>query len=140
MQWFSFCLVVILAGCSSSIYLGVTVDKNANFGAPVQVDIVFISNDELERQIMTLSAQEWFTNRAQVQRDYPEESTIKIASYEFVPGQYFPPQKVTGNGAKMAIVFINIGRSAATNRARVPVGSTVHLRLGETDYRLEVEE
>ncbi len=139
MRWI-IAFAAILIGCSSSIYLHVEADTNANFGAPVPVDIVFAATPELEQQLITLSAQDWFTKRAQILRDYPDEDALKVVSFEFIPGQKIPEHKVRGNGASMAIVFVNVGRSAATNRARVPVGSTVHLRLGEAAYSLDIVE
>ncbi|GIV53600.1 MAG: hypothetical protein KatS3mg039_0118 [Candidatus Kapaibacterium sp.] len=132
--------VLVWVGCSSSIYLQVDADDNANFGAPVPVDIVFADSPELEQQLIALSAQEWFAKREQVLRDNPDEDVLKVVSFEFVPGQKIAEQTVRGNGVKMAIVFVNMGGSAATNRARVPVGSTVHLRLGDTTYQLDIKK
>lgn len=126
--------------CSSNIYLTVETVANANFGAPVPVDVVFANKPELENQLMPLTAAEWFAKRSQLQRDYPDESILRVVSFEFIPGQQRSEQKIKGNGAEMAIIFVNMGRSSATNRARVPVGSTVSLRIGEGSYQLELEK
>jgi type VI secretion system protein len=120
--------------------LTVQTDANANFGAPVPVDVVFANSPELDNQLMPLTAAEWFAKRAQLQRDYPEESILHVVSFEFIPGQQRSEQKIKGNGAEMAIIFVNMGRSSATNRARVPIGSTVSLRIGEGSYQLELEK
>ncbi|GIV52524.1 MAG: hypothetical protein KatS3mg038_3045 [Candidatus Kapaibacterium sp.] len=133
-------LLWCLVGCSSSIYLTVQTDANANFGAPVPVDVVFANKPELENQLLPLTAAEWFAKRSQIQRDYPDESILRVVSFEFIPGQQRSEQKIKGNGAEMAIIFVNMGRSSATNRARVPTGSTVSLRIGEGSYQLELEK
>jgi hypothetical protein len=139
MKWLAVGLL-LLVGCASSIYLGVESENNANFGAPVQVDFVFVRDADLERQLITLSAQEWFAKRTQVERDYPDKGVLDVVSFEFIPGQKIHQMKVKGNGADHAIVFVNFGRSTGTGRARVPVGSTVSLRLGETAYHLDVQD
>lgn len=60
-------------------------DPSANGDAAVAIDLVFISDKVAADQIATLSAQDYFTRREQLERDFP--NGIEVHSWELAPGQ-----------------------------------------------------
>lgn len=132
---------VLFCSCSifrsTNLQISIESDKNANFGAPVQMDIVFITNPELQRVLLTMSSKEWFERREQFLKDNPNQDEVLSQYFEWIPGQNKTQQKVKGNGAQEAILFMNYGRSTATNRMKVLVGSHISIRLHEATYEVK---
>jgi type VI secretion system protein len=58
---------------------------NANDNSAIAVDLVFITDAVAAQQISTLTAQDYFTRRAQLERDFP--GGIEVHSWELAPGQ-----------------------------------------------------
>ncbi len=57
----------------------------ANDNSAIAVDLVFITDPIAAQQISTLAAQDYFTRRAQLERDFP--GGIEVHSWELAPGQ-----------------------------------------------------
>ena len=60
-------------------------DSLSNNGAPVAVDLVQILDKKPLEVLGTLRANEWFINRQDLMRQYPNQ--IRVISWEVVPGQ-----------------------------------------------------
>jgi type VI secretion system protein len=65
----------------------VHVSPTANKNNPVAVDLVLVSDKKLLKELMKMSAKDWFEQRHQVQLDYPKELDLGAGSWEWVPGQ-----------------------------------------------------
>ena len=113
-----------LAGCStpswlcfappgpSSITLIALPDANGDSAIPV--DLVFVSDRTAAQQISSLSAEQYFTRRTQLLRDFP--TGIQVRSWELAPGQ--------------------IARKAATNPTCNRVTTLLFVRLNSPgDHR-----
>src|SRR5204863_1701144 len=59
----------------------------ANKNNPVAVDLVLVSDKKLLKELMKMSAKDWFEQKHQVELDYPKETDLAAGSWEWVPGQ-----------------------------------------------------
>src|SRR5688572_32414526 len=71
----------------SKLDVKVHVSPAANNNNPVAVDLVLVSDKKLLKQLMALSAREWFEKRHQFALDYPKETGLSAGRWEWVPGQ-----------------------------------------------------
>src|SRR5438034_771249 len=65
----------------------VHISPAANGNNPVAVDLVLVSDKKLLKELMKMSAKDWFEQRHQVELDYPKEKDLYAGSWEWVPGQ-----------------------------------------------------
>lgn len=90
------CLALsVLAGCSTPSWLclapsgpsrvTLVADADANRTSAVAVDLLFISDPLAAQQIAPLTAEAYFSRRAQLERDFP--TGLVIRSWEITPGQ-----------------------------------------------------
>jgi type VI secretion system protein len=60
-------------------------DARANRNSALAVDLVFISDKDLADKVAALSAQDYFSSRKQLERDFP--GGMELRSWELAPGQ-----------------------------------------------------
>jgi len=60
-------------------------DARANGNSAVGVDLVFISDKDLADKVAALSAENYFSSRKQLERDFP--GGMEVRSWELAPGQ-----------------------------------------------------
>ncbi len=60
----------------SKLNVRVHIAPTANRNNPVAVDLVLVSNNKLLKELMKMSAKEWFERRHQIQLDYPKETDL----------------------------------------------------------------
>lgn len=91
----------------SKLVMRVNVSPQANNDYPVAVDLVLVKDKELLKDLMNLSAKEWFENRIQYQSDYPKIE-LSTHQWEYVPEQQAVSYRVPlmGNLAG-GIIFAN---------------------------------
>lgn len=138
-------LLTIMSGCSlwqprvdiSSVVIDVALDANDN--APVAVDMVAISDVALLPQIQSLSAEQWFNAKAQLQRDAP--NALHIWSLELVPGAHFVTEDnpLKGTPADAVLLFARY-RSDGDHRLRLEQVTSLHLLLMTDDIALAPEQ
>ncbi|HEY0006756.1 MAG TPA: hypothetical protein VGB17_18380, partial [Pyrinomonadaceae bacterium] len=75
------------ASGESKLDLRVDVAQQANNNNPIAVDLVLVSDKKLLKELLKLSAAEWFEKRHQFRLDYPKETGLNAGSWEWVPGQ-----------------------------------------------------
>lgn len=84
----------------------VTIASDANGNAPVILSILFVKNPALLRQVIELSAKQWFAKREQFVRDHRRE--IDESYYEYVPGQVLQPIEFkVSSKASQGVLFVN---------------------------------
>ena len=78
-----------IPGASGETKLDVKVhiSEAANRNNPVAVDLVLVTDKKLLKELMKMSAKDWFAQKHQVQLDYPKEKDLAAGSWEWVPGQ-----------------------------------------------------
>jgi type VI secretion system protein len=72
---------------ASRLVVKVDISPRANNNNPVALDLVLVKNKTLFKELMKLSAGEWFEKRQQYRLDYPKETGLSTGSWEWVPGQ-----------------------------------------------------
>ena len=118
----------------SLLKMKVEISPEANDGNPVAVDLVLVTDNELLKELMGISASEWFENRSQYVLEYPGEKGLRAGSWEWVPGQAVTltpvrvkPEIVGG------VIFANYFTSGA-HRARINPRQDLLVKLGPKDF------
>lgn len=121
----------VSGGGDSKLELKVHVSPKANYNNPVAVDLVLVSDKKLLKELMKMSASEWFEKRHQVELDYPKETALNAGRWEWVPGQEVKldhvPVKMEVVGG---VVFANYF-NAGTHRAPIDPRKGVLITLGD---------
>ena len=136
-------LAVLSLSCSANprsffggdLKLQVDVAPEANQNSAVAVELLVVSNEEVLGDVMKLSAHDWFLKREEFKRDHPKG--YLSWSWEWVPGQGVPPQKLSfGTGARAGLLFADY-LSAGNHRLRFDPHQGLRLRLGEKEFTAE---
>jgi len=84
--WLSACVPKVIRP-ASKLVVRVEVSPQANNNNPVALDLVLVKSKKLLKELMKISASEWFEKRSQYRLDYPKETGLSAGSWEWVPGQ-----------------------------------------------------
>ncbi|AMC37029.1 hypothetical protein VN23_08160 [Janthinobacterium sp. B9-8] len=138
MQVLALCLAV--GGCSMfkpSIKLSsvsFSVASQANDDTPIPIDLVVVDDEELLKKLLALPASQWFEQRAQLQRDFPQ--ALYVWSKELVPGQRLDVADAPVKGRRGAVVLVYAGYSSpGMHRLRLDQQKNVILYLDSQDVR-----
>jgi len=116
----------------------VHISPAANRNNPVAVDLVLVGDKKLLKELMKMSAKDWFAQKHQVQLDYPKETDLTAGSWEWVPGQAVKvdrlPVRVEIIGG---VVFANYLTDGA-HRAAINPRKAILLTLGEDDLCVQL--
>jgi type VI secretion system protein len=125
---------------SSKLVLKVNVTPQANNNNPVALDLVLVKNKKLLKELMKISASEWFEKRNQYRLDYPKEIGLNAGSWEWVPGQVVSidpkPFKEKYAGG---LVFANYF-TPGTHRALVDPSKPIVITLGAEEIVVTPEK
>lgn len=141
------CASLLMAACvpkairpASKLVVKVNISPQVNNNNPVAVDLVLVQSKKLFKELMKISAAEWFEKKNQYRLDYPKETGLNAGSWEWVPGQFVTlepmPYKYKVAGA---LVFANYLTPGA-HRAVIDPGKTVVLTLGVEDLVVKPEK
>ena len=92
--------VLLLASCAApvaavkptrALSVAVSIDKEANQGYPVAVSLVLVYGQMALTKIKAMPARQWFDERSQLARDFPECSGFVAYDWEWVPDRYVSP-------------------------------------------------
>ncbi|PYS51600.1 MAG: hypothetical protein DMF68_03680 [Acidobacteria bacterium] len=141
------CALVLLTACvpksirpASKLMVRVEVSPQANNNNPVALDLVLVKSKKLLKELMKISASEWFEKRSQYRLDYPKEIGLKAGSWEWVPGQVvqIDPMPFKDKFAG-GLVFANYF-SPGTHRAVIDPSKPVVIKLGAEDITVIPEK
>jgi type VI secretion system protein len=105
------------ASGESKLEVKVHISSAAKNNNPVAVDLVLVKDKKLLKELMQISASDWFEKRHQVELDYPKETELDAGRWEWVPGQQVQIERVPVNlDIVGGVVFANYF-SAGTHRA-----------------------
>jgi len=124
-----------IPGASGETKLDVKVhiSPGANRNNPVAVDLVLVSDKKLLKELMKMSARDWFAQKHQVQLDYPKEKDLAAGSWEWVPGQSVKLDRMNvGYEVVGGVVFANY-LNEGVHRASIDPRKPFLLTLGEDD-------
>lgn len=118
----------------------VDVSPQANNKNPVALDLVLVKDKKLLKELMKISASEWFEKRNQYRLDYPKETGLNAGSWEWVPGQVVTidpmPLKFKVAGG---LIFANYFTPGA-HRATIDPSKSVVITLGAEDIAVKLEK
>ena len=120
---------------SEHLSVEVRATNDMNQGNPVAVDLVVVYDEALLKQLLGLSAKDWFAQREQLRQDFP--NLFDIWAWEWVPGQRVPMQRVRllARRSKGGVLFANYSLPG-THRARVDLRKPVRLTLDDTTFSM----
>jgi hypothetical protein len=115
----------------SKLEVQVHVSPKANNNNPVAVDLVLVTDKKLLKELMKMSASEWFEKRHQVELDYPKETALNAGRWEWVPGQDVQVDRVPVNMDVVGgVIFANYF-NAGTHRAPIDPRKGILITLGD---------
>jgi len=124
-----------IPGASGETKLDVRVHISpaANRNNPVAVDLVLVTDKKLLKELMKMSARDWFAQKHQVQLDYPKEKDLTAGSWEWVPGQSVKLDRLNIRYEIVGgVVFANY-LNEGVHRASIDPRKPFLLTLGEDD-------
>lgn len=138
---------LILAGCDLISQPGLLfggkgvveprIADGLNGDRPVAVDLLVVYDDGLEKELLALTAADWFAERRQYLSVVPDPK-LDHWGWEWVPGQQVEAQRFDYRmGALSSIVFVSYA-SPGEHRARLKANRSFRLWLDERDFRVEV--
>jgi type VI secretion system protein len=121
----------IPGGGESKLDVKVHISPAANNNNPVAVDLVLVRDKKLLKELMKMSASDWFEKRHQVELDYPKETDLAAGRWEWVPGQQVQVDRVPVNlDIAGGVVFANYF-TAGTHRAPFDPRKGILITLGD---------
>ena len=114
----------------SKVKMKVVVSPRANNNNPVAVDLVLVKDKKLLKELMKISAGEWFERRNQYRADFPKEVGLDAGRWEGVPGQAVKIEPIPFKfKAAGGLVFANYF-SPGAHRAVIDPGKPIVITLG----------
>src|ERR1051325_12071938 len=78
--WLSACVPKVIRP-ASKLVVRVEVSPQANNNNPVALDLVLVKSKKLLKELMKISASEWFQKRSQYRLDYPKETGPRAGTW-----------------------------------------------------------
>ncbi len=143
-------LVLFLAGTLSSCGLGtrvrslfgqkltlqVEIHEQANADSPIALDFLYVFDEELLQELLQLPAKQWFAEKAQYKRDYPEDSGFRVWEWEWVPGQEVPEIKLPLNPRTEAGILYVLYAEPGAYRAKTRANQSIAVHLLEKEFQV----
>lgn len=138
-----------LAGCGvkkrvrslfgGQLPLQVEVAPDVNHQSPIAVDVLAVYQKRTLDKLMELSAHDYFLQKDQLARDFPETFDT-LGSWELVPGQRaFEASLDYRMGAEALVIFADYF-DPGPHRFRLETRRQARLILEESGFRVEVEK
>jgi type VI secretion system protein len=117
-----------------SLTLWVQVAPLANHNSPIAVDVVMVQDGKLLKQLLGMSAQDWFAKRTDLERTAPGK--LHVASWEWVPGQKVGSVVVRGTAVADGVVLFANYATKGDHRALLPRGGKLVIQFAAKDFEL----
>jgi type VI secretion system protein len=119
--------------------LVVEVQKGVNRNSPIAVDVLAVYQPRTLDKLMELSAHDYFGQKEQLARDFPETFEV-IGSWELVPGQVsFEAPLDYRAGADALLIYADYF-DPGPHRFRLETRRQARLILEESGFRVEVTQ
>lgn len=110
----------------------ITAADDANNRSPVPLDVVLTHNPMVIEKLGQLTAGEYFRQRKQLLRDFPNQ--MLIASWEIVPGQTIDEVLHEDTSKVYAAYLFADFQSPGAHRALLPKAQTFMVHLARSDF------
>ncbi len=136
---------LLLSSCGVGIFarsvFGETLDMQvrvadiANDEYPLAMEVVYVYEEELLKNLLQMSAKQWFEKRAQLKNDFPEDSGFESWEWEFTPGQEVLLHLPLRGGAVGGIIFVNYFNEGQ-HRVRIQLFRDIKVLLEYSDFKV----
>jgi hypothetical protein len=109
----------------------------ANQNQPVAMDVLLIYNKQLVKELLNMSASDWFDKRDQIKRDDPKGQDLSVWSWEWVPGQHELVELPLQAKARSGIIFARYF-SRGEHRARIDPHTSIVVELLDKDFSVRL--
>ncbi|MBC8145931.1 MAG: hypothetical protein H7X80_10125 [bacterium] len=79
----------------------------ANDERPLAVDIIYAYDEDMMKELMKLSARDWFERKEQILSDNPGDDMLEVFSYEWTPGTTRTVNLPLRGGTEGGVMFVN---------------------------------
>lgn len=112
------------------------VHKGVNDNSPLRLDLLIVKNDALLQSLKGLTADQYFTERTQIQRDHPGQ--IQLYTWEILPGHRLQPMKINIEKVSSAgvIIFARY-RSPGAHRHLISNEREITINLEQHDFNVQ---
>jgi hypothetical protein len=135
-------VLLSLAGCSTPSWLclfppgpgtvTLVTTPTTNGGNAIAVALVMVSDKAAATQIGTLSADAFFTQQSQLQRDFPNDFVVR--TWGLAPGQAAQDQPVNGPCNRVSTLLFARYASPGDHRQVLTGQSAITVTLGDGDF------
>ena len=112
----------------------VDISETANENSALALEVVLVYDEALLKELMKISAAEWFEKKAQIRRDYPGDTGFESWEWEWVPGQKVPVIKLPLRPKAMAGIIYARYYGPGAYRARIDPHESVEIKLLEKEF------
>jgi len=129
----------------SKLGVRVHVSPEANGGNPVALDLLLVSDKNLLKELLKMTATDWFADggarRNQFILDHPKEKGLVVRQWEWVPGQVIAPDNLTvPPDIKAAVVFANYFNPGEHRAVIDPRAKDILIELGENKLQIVTQK
>lgn len=110
--------------------------EGVNDDQPVAVDLVIVYDAKLEKELLALTAAQWFAQRSQYLQVSPETG-LEVHSWEWVPGQRVAARPIAYRLGALSTLIYAAYASEGDHRAQVSPAQNVFLVFSEDSFQVQ---
>lgn len=115
--------------------LDIMVDSIANNEIPLSMDVVYVYDEELFKNLLSMSARQWFDKKQEIANNFPDESGFEAFGWEWIPGQDTAVEIPLRASTVGGIIFVNY-YNEGQHRVRIDLFRDVSVKLGFDEFRV----
>ena len=128
------------AAIKGDLKMYISIAPKVNSDNPLPVDVVWVYDEDLLKELLKLSAKTWFEKKDQYKRDFPSDEAFEVWPWEWTPGQKVPMQKIPIRAkSKGGIIFANY-LIEGDHRARVDPAEDFKIYFSEESFTVKEPE
>jgi type VI secretion system protein len=125
------------AAIKGDLNMYVSIAAKVNSDNPLPVDVVWVYDEDLLKELLKLSAKTWFEKKEQFRRDFPSNEAFEVWPWEWTPGQKVAVQKIPIKAkSKGGIIFANY-LIDGDHRARIDPAEDFQINFSEESFSLQ---
>ncbi len=125
------------AAIKGDLKMYVNIAPKVNSDNPLPVDVVWVYDEELLKELLKLSAKAWFEKKEQFKRDFPSNEAFEVWPWEWTPGQKVMVQKIPIKAkSKGGIIFANY-LTDGDHRARIDPAEDFQIDFSEESFSVK---
>ena len=125
------------AAIKGDLNMYVSIAAKVNSDNPLPVDVVWVYDEDLLKELLKLSAKTWFEKKEQFRRDFPSNEAFEVWPWEWTPGQKVAVQKIPIKAkSKGGIIFANY-LIDGDHRARIDPAEDFQINFSEESFSVQ---